>query len=540
MAFGDRRDFGTRKIADRLLRPHVSYPDANMQDMVLVEDVSVELDALIHGTPRDGFSGLLLVDQKPLEGNDSQQFVRRTWANSRNAQEAYNLSLKYLDASVSAATYIRTYVLLRKTYAPLAFGSALTGLISVVLSTGGANYTVATVTFTGGGGTGAAGIAQIRGGAVVAILMTGEGTGYTAAPTVVITGDGTGATATAGIQIVTAILVDQEAVPAPGDMGNIFLHVTRVWQQLPGPILTHQEDDRETQTPTVIRVQQVVKPALPLTKLVGTFTVVAATDVFTMTGHGLVNGMSVQVSSTTTLPAPLAVTTNYWVIAATADTFKLAATSGGSAINITTTGTGLHSLFLRDGTVWSYKPLDDVRGTMVTTSLLTWDVLSQTSYETNHYQFPSLIRGPSNDGNPLASGVESREGAVRIVVDWNRRPAYSRLVVMRKVSTYGTLAALTAAAPSLYSPKFADLIYDGAFLNIRQSNVLCNAFGITFTTGTTNPVWPFIAEAYTAVASSPTFTAYLALVGTSVCISAPRIPWKYDLYRMEALYVVLE
>lgn len=81
------------------------------------------------------------------------------------------------------------------------------------------------------------------------------------------------------------------------------------------------------------------------------FTAVAATDICTSTGHNLHNGDPVTLSSTTTLPAGLSTGTTYWVISATTDTFQLSATPGGSAVNITSTGTGTHSFLVADGTV---------------------------------------------------------------------------------------------------------------------------------------------------------------------------------------------
>lgn len=70
---------------------------------------------------------------------------------------------------------------------------------SIGVTAGGTGYTSApTVTFTGGGGTGAAATAVISGGAVVGINVTNAGTGFTSAPTIGFTGGGgTGATATA-------------------------------------------------------------------------------------------------------------------------------------------------------------------------------------------------------------------------------------------------------------------------------------------------------------------------------------------------------
>lgn len=70
-----------------------------------------------------------------------------------------------------------------------------------------AGYTsVPAVSFTGGGGSGAAATATVVNGRVTAIAVTAGGTGYSTAPTVVIAGTG-GATATATVSggVVTAI-----------------------------------------------------------------------------------------------------------------------------------------------------------------------------------------------------------------------------------------------------------------------------------------------------------------------------------------------
>ena len=79
----------------------------------------------------------------------------------------------------------------------------------------------------------------------------------------------------------------------------------------------------------------------------GTFTA-ATTDICTKVGHGFVTGQKVRVSSATTLPAGLAAATTYYVIRLTADTFKLASSdanaTAGTAVDITDTGTGAHSI----------------------------------------------------------------------------------------------------------------------------------------------------------------------------------------------------
>lgn len=78
---------------------------------------------------------------------------------------------------------------------------------------------------------------------------------------------------------------------------------------------------------------------------VGTFTVDTSTDIITSASHGLSDGTIVHVASTATLPTGLSANTVYYVISATSSTFKLSLTSGGSAIDISSTGSGTHSVY---------------------------------------------------------------------------------------------------------------------------------------------------------------------------------------------------
>jgi hypothetical protein len=84
------------------------------------------------------------------------------------------------------------------------------------------------------------------------------------------------------------------------------------------------------------------------------------TDVLTVTaGHTWVTNATVEFGSTDTLPAPLAVQTLYYVRDATATTFKVAATRGGAAINLTDTGTGTHTVFGSTGVNVRWRASDD-------------------------------------------------------------------------------------------------------------------------------------------------------------------------------------
>lgn len=80
-----------------------------------------------------------------------------------------------------------------------------------------------------------------------------------------------------------------------------------------------------------------------------TFTA-ATTDIITANAHGLVNGNMVVLTTTTTLPAGLALATVYYVVQETTNTFKLSTTSGveGAPVDVTDTGTGTHTFTMHD------------------------------------------------------------------------------------------------------------------------------------------------------------------------------------------------
>lgn len=72
------------------------------------------------------------------------------------------------------------------------------------------------------------------------------------------------------------------------------------------------------------------------------FTVVAATDILTSSNHGLSDGQQIAFISEGTLPTGLDTLTAYYVISSTVSTFKVSLTYGGSAVDITSAGTGPH------------------------------------------------------------------------------------------------------------------------------------------------------------------------------------------------------
>lgn len=76
----------------------------------------------------------------------------------------------------------------------------------------------------------------------------------------------------------------------------------------------------------------------------GTFTVtIASPGVVTLTGHGLADGDRVRLSTTGALPTGLTANTDYFLVGSATNTFNLATTQGGTAINTSGTQSGTHT-----------------------------------------------------------------------------------------------------------------------------------------------------------------------------------------------------
>lgn len=82
-----------------------------------------------------------------------------------------------------------------------------------------------------------------------------------------------------------------------------------------------------------------------------TFTADASTEKLTSTAHGLNNGDIVYFSTTGTIPGSLSVQTSYYVVNKAVNDFQISNTSGGSAINITSAGSGTHTWY-KAGKLW--------------------------------------------------------------------------------------------------------------------------------------------------------------------------------------------
>jgi len=68
-------------------------------------------------------------------------------------------------------------------------------------------------------------------------------------------------------------------------------------------------------------------------------------NTFTKVGHTYTDSQPVAIKTSGTIPAGLAINTKYFVVGVSGDTFQLSATYNGAAINITSQGTGTHTIY---------------------------------------------------------------------------------------------------------------------------------------------------------------------------------------------------
>ena len=66
-------------------------------------------------------------------------------------------------------------------------------------------------------------------------------------------------------------------------------------------------------------------------------------DTITITSHGFVKNLKGQFTTTGTLPTGLSLSTDYYIIYSDADTIQVAASKGGSAVTLSSTGSGTHT-----------------------------------------------------------------------------------------------------------------------------------------------------------------------------------------------------
>lgn len=96
-------------------------------------------------------------------------------------------------------------------------------------------------------------------------------------------------------------------------------------------------------------------------KPAATFTVVASTDIFTVSAHGLQIGDCVQLTTDGTLPTGLSLLTNYYIINPTTNTFQLSAIPNGPVVDVTAAGSSTNTYHLYGKAIyigdWKYNQI---------------------------------------------------------------------------------------------------------------------------------------------------------------------------------------
>lgn len=226
-------------------KPETRYPTPNRVDLTVVESVPISPEKykpLPYGSPHPTYtnSGLVLVWQGPVKATNNQIKVVRIYAQRSATQDWYNYALEYSGDVADAPIFVRTYVMLRTDYATLPRLAPFTGVFELQVTAGGSGYDFEnppTVSFTGGGGSGAAATVIVSPeGVVIGLELTNEGTGYTSAPTVVFSSGA--AAATAIIQPTDALLVKETTTKLDSEnpqLESLFIKVHRVYETLPSP-----------------------------------------------------------------------------------------------------------------------------------------------------------------------------------------------------------------------------------------------------------------------------------------------------------------
>lgn len=497
MSYGDARDFGN-KPQDRQIRPRTQWPTANVEDLVMVEDVPVdgEFVPLYIGQARDEFSNLKLVAEKEVEGTGAIQWIRRIWATTaRTGQEAYNLSIKYVNESGTHPVFIREYIILESSYAALTIGSALGALTGLTIAAGGSNYTLNTynLAFSGGGGSGAAGKIQLRDGVIVGVLLTNGGMGYTSAPTVTITGgDGSGGSITASIQSQIAYLTAQEAVPAEGEMGNLFFKVTRVWTTLPGPVIASTKLDFDGAVLTQSKQLKLLS---------------------TITSGETLTGSAPSQTWTKTTKEPISSIHGYEVVESRAVLGTEVTTSFYDSLTqtIVTETKQLVAYNTAAPTITNY--LTDYRDVPQNSALVNMRIIrtypssitSKTIVEYRKERFTYYALLTSIATGSIARLDGGKEFYVNPVIEAER----VRTVPAKVTTTFVTQIATGLPTPLVISPQ--RLTRRGPLFSLSTGAVLTDGDTLTATTGSGDPVYGSgVVDTFNFSASSPTKSAWVS------------------------------
>jgi len=214
---------------------------------------------------------------------------------------------------------------------------------AVALVQGGTRYLEApSVAFSGGGGSGAAATATIAAGSVTAIAVTNNGSSYETAPAVsldvprrTIPTSGVN-TSTETITYATHGIAAGEEIKYYNNGGTTLAGLSNATSYYAGQVNTNTFKLYNTANRGLTAIAD---------QVINTSQVNTTANTITITGHGLVNGAELNYNNQggTTLTG-LTSGNDYFVVNKTNDTFQLALTLGGNAIDLSGTGNNSQTL----------------------------------------------------------------------------------------------------------------------------------------------------------------------------------------------------
>lgn len=195
------------------------------------------------------------------------------------------------------------------------------------------------------------------------------------------------------------------------------------------------------------------------TSLLSTTFTAATTDIITTgAAHGYSLGDKLRVSSTGTLPGGLAANTDYYVVAIlSTTTIKVSATPNGPVLDITSTGSGTHTVLLKSKVVYC-KGFTDMSLTIATANSANFTVKAQISDQedvnfenaasaTNAWSYVQNIDnedGSSVDGNTgITQDTPGTDESKRFAINIDRATWFCLDITSWTAGTMTAIASLS-------------------------------------------------------------------------------------------------
>lgn len=424
------------------------------------------------------------------------EFFKQVWADPPTTQDLYNYDISFSGEANDFPIFKRRYLELRDQYKARTKGSAFTGLFAVKITAGGAGYdgtTTVSISDTGGG-TGATAIAIVdpRTGAVVKITLKSEGSEYGSGTiTVTITGPGAGATASAVVQPSACVLVQEQVVQASSYWVSLYQMVERVYETLPGPWLYDWSITDDSEVSTVQRRHNLRSNITPGETAGGGFLIKT-------TGKSITDLVSWEIVETRPLPGNIL--TDYDT---EPETQALITTTFQIQANPVTPPSP------SPGQIITVKHIDDYNSMVIIQTRST--PAGWTEQRNAGFSFPATIDLSTYIYTDACGPIS------------NRRAGFSCNVQLIVEISYGSYTAFTGLQ---LIPQTLDL---GKY--VQFTNVLVDAGFFVFTGSCTLTVsWPD---------STPSYTAYQALIGTPQLIGGSSTKDKWGEFRTERLFVTM-